>query len=62
MMHAPHRHSPLRALLAALALCLLAPALTRADETEDRQYKVEAVFLYNFFNYITWPGHSSRTT
>ncbi|MEJ0010380.1 MAG: hypothetical protein WDN72_07685 [Alphaproteobacteria bacterium] len=43
-------------------MCLLAPALTRADETEDRQYKVEAVFLYNFFNYITWPGHSSRTT
>lgn len=23
---------------------------------EERQYKLEAAFLYSFFNYITWPG------
>ena len=26
---------------------------------EERQYKVEAAFLYSFFNYITWPGYIS---
>ncbi len=43
-------------LLAALWLAAsLAPLPSRA-ETDERQYKLEAVFLYNFFNYITWPG------
>ena len=26
---------------------------------EARYYKIEAAFLYNFFNYITWPGYTS---
>lgn len=26
---------------------------------EDRQYKLEAAFLYSFFNYITWPGYAT---
>lgn len=26
----------------------------------ERQYKIEAAFLYNFFNYITWPGVSAK--
>lgn len=24
-----------------------------------RKYKIEAAFIYNFFNYITWPDYSS---
>jgi hypothetical protein len=43
-------------MLAACALLCAVPAASRADE---RQYKIEAAFLYNFFNYITWPGTSS---
>ena len=43
------------ALVAIAVLCLL-PASARAEE---RQYKVEAAFLYNFFNYITWPGYAT---
>lgn len=35
-------------------LCFGVPFCVQADE---RDYKVEAVFLYNFFNYITWPGY-----
>lgn len=27
--------------------------------SEERQYKIEAAYLYSFFNYITWPGYSS---
>ena len=26
---------------------------------QERLYKIEAAFLYNFFNYITWPGYDS---
>lgn len=26
---------------------------------EERRYKIEAAYLYSFFNYITWPGYSS---
>ena len=39
----------------ALALCslYLSPASAYADE---RQYKLEAAFLYNFLNYIEWPA------
>ena len=41
--------------LGVLLLMLAAPGFpARAD---DRQYKVEAAFLYNFFNYIVWPGY-----
>lgn len=37
------------------ALCVLTtPALA-----QERQYKVEAAFLYSFFNYITWPGYDT---
>jgi hypothetical protein len=34
------------------------PFSSHAQE-EERQYKIEAAFLYNFFNYITWPGYIS---
>lgn len=27
-----------------------------ADEVADREYKVKAVFLYNFFNFVQWPA------
>jgi len=39
-------------MLAGLMLC--APAYA-----DDRQYKIEAAYLYSFFNYITWPGYGS---
>jgi hypothetical protein len=26
---------------------------------DERQYKIEAAYLYSFFNYITWPGYNS---
>jgi hypothetical protein len=42
-----------RAVLAALCLCCL---LVRPASADERTYKVEAAFLYNFFNYIAWPG------
>ncbi len=45
---------------AALALGMLftlAPGLLLAQDA--RQYKIEAAYLYNFFNYITWPGMAS---
>lgn len=38
----------------AIAACG-APA--RAEE--PREYKIEAAYLYNFFNYVTWPGYAS---
>ncbi len=42
-----------------LALALLCqPPAASAQET-DRYHKVEAAFLYNFFNYITWPDYNS---
>lgn len=30
-----------------------------AQAQEARQHKLEAAFLYNFLNYITWPGLNS---
>ncbi len=42
-------------LVAGAVICSYSlPALA-----EERQYKVEAAYLYSFFNYITWPGHES---
>lgn len=40
-----------------LFLALLIPGAGYAQPS--RQYKLEAAFLYNFFNYITWPGYDS---
>lgn len=42
--------------MAACALAALCAMPVRAEEESDRYHKVEAAFLYNFFNYITWPG------
>lgn len=39
-----------------LAFCLLLTGAGKA-QADEHAYKVEAVFLYNFLNYITWPGH-----
>ncbi len=45
------------AIAAGVSLWLMpAPPLYAQDA---RQYKIEAAFLYNFFNYITWPGFAS---
>lgn len=32
---------------------------TTQSIAQNRQYKIEAAFLYSFFNYITWPGYHS---
>jgi len=43
---------------AALGLtCVLFCATTGAAQADEHTYKVEAAFLYNFLNYITWPGY-----
>ena len=45
--------------LFCVALVLLTNS-AHADKAEkERQYKLEAAFLYNFFNYITWPGYDA---
>lgn len=31
----------------------------QAYSTTERHYKIEAAFVYNFFNYITWPGYKN---
>jgi hypothetical protein len=43
----------------ACLLCFLSFYTTARADEEERQYKIEAAYLYNFFNYITWPGHAS---
>ncbi|MCH2548204.1 MAG: YfiR family protein, partial [Alphaproteobacteria bacterium] len=43
-------------LLMSIMLCGQAAAET------ERQYKVEAAFLYNFLNYVTWPGQQTSST
>jgi hypothetical protein len=43
-------------IICALGLLLYLPP---AQAEEARYYKIEAAFLYNFFNYITWPGYAS---
>jgi hypothetical protein len=40
-------------MLAAFMLC----ASSSIPVADERQYKIEAAYLYNFFNYITWPGY-----
>lgn len=45
-----------RSLLAMSSLTYIFSASAFADE---RQYKIEAAYLYSFFNYITWPGYNS---
>lgn len=42
-------------LIVSILCCLLPNPLM----AEERQYKIEAAYLYNFFNYITWPGYTS---
>ena len=44
-----------RLLAAGLMLCILSPPV----QADERQYKIEAAYLYSFFNYITWPGYAS---
>jgi hypothetical protein len=52
------RHIGLRMVAAVLAaMFTLLPFALHAED--ERQYKIEAAFLYNFFNYITWPDYTS---
>jgi len=50
-------HRLLYLALGMFLLCFLLPLFSYAAIAEDRQYKLEAAFLYNFFNYIAWPGY-----
>ena len=47
-----------RRMLATL-LCgfLLVHNAQATTDSMAHQYKLEAAFIYNFFNYITWPGY-----
>lgn len=40
-----------------LALCHVPAA-----QAQERQHKIEAAYLYSFFNYITWPNYDSPQT
>lgn len=42
--------------VAAMGICTLA---STAQAFDARHYKIEAAFLYNFLNYITWPGYNA---
>lgn len=44
---------------AALLLALMTAVPLMAHAADERQYKLEAAFIYNFFNYVTWPGYDS---
>lgn len=51
-------HHKQHALAFALGVMLL--GLTASPSTaQERQYKIEAAYLYSFFNYITWPNYDS---
>lgn len=51
-------HSTDKALRILLIFCIsvFLPANAMAQE---RQYKIEAAYLYSFFNYVTWPGYAT---
>ncbi len=61
MAHRPNNLWRHAMLLIASLLLLAAPAHASAAATTDKahQYKLEAAFLYNFLNYITWPGYDA---
>jgi hypothetical protein len=42
-------------LATSVILCLF----SFPSHADERQYKIEAAFLYSFFNYITWPDYAS---
>lgn len=52
-----HRWKAIRK--AAIALSLVSMLCIQPAMAQQRQYKIEAAFLYSFFNYITWPGYES---
>ena len=48
-----------RGLASACVALLLGTAFSQPATADERAHKVEAAFLYNFFNYITWPDYQS---
>lgn len=48
-----------RPLTRALKLMLAVMLWAAPADADERQYKIEAAYLYSFFNYITWPGYDS---
>jgi hypothetical protein len=45
--------------LLLLSVFVLAGAPRAETDDKARQYKLEAAFLYNFLNYVTWPGNET---
>jgi len=45
------------AMIAGMSLALCAVASNA--QAEERKYKIEAAYLYSFFNHITWPGYKT---
>jgi hypothetical protein len=46
-------------IVASVVLFAFSAFLTPPAEASEREYKIEAAFLYNFINYITWPNHTT---
>jgi hypothetical protein len=44
-----------------LLLILLLPAYLQAQSNPDREYKLKAVFLFNFTQFVEWPPASFET-
>jgi len=47
--------TPMRARFAAAVVLLLALPYAAAQDNKPTQYDVEAVYLYNFAKFVTWP-------
>jgi len=45
-------------LLLALTLNLLGPAVLHAQSSDSREYQIKAAFLFNFVQFVKWPGTS----
>lgn len=54
-----HLHPPNICRVLLLAAGVLMLSISSPGWTQERQHKIEAAFLYGFFNYITWPGYAS---
>jgi len=50
---------PRKACLLLLAATMPLCGFSSGAPAQDRQYKIEAAFLYSFFNYITWPDYAT---
>lgn len=52
----PGRWGVAAALCGILCLSGIAPGLTPAQSPPDKEYQLKAVFLFNFAQFVEWPG------